>query len=96
MYTKASDLKLKTPMGGCPNDGPFWGPYYNNTAPISQKGTQKGAIILTTTPINPLSPRTSTRRPDRSCIQGVAHLPPPHRALAVTHSYPKHPFQRKP
>ena len=33
-------------LGGCQNDGPFLGPQYN-TAP-SIKGTQKGAIILTT------------------------------------------------
>ena len=36
-------------MGGCQNQGPFLGPYYN-TAPIIQ-GTQKGTIILTTTHI---------------------------------------------
>ena len=34
-------------MGGCPNYGPFLGPYYG-TAPNIQ-GTQKGTIILTTT-----------------------------------------------
>ena len=34
-------------MGGYQNYGPFWGPYYN-TAPNVQ-GTQKGAMILTTT-----------------------------------------------
>ena len=36
-------------MGGCQNYGPFLGPY-SNTAPNIQ-GTQKGAIILTTTHI---------------------------------------------
>ena len=36
-------------MGGCHNQGPFLGPYYN-TAPIIQ-GTQKGTLILTTTHI---------------------------------------------
>ena len=34
-------------MVGCQNYGPFLGPFYN-TAPRIQ-GTQKGAIILTTT-----------------------------------------------
>ena len=36
-------------MGGCQNYGPFLGPYYS-TAP-NIEGTQKGAIILTSTHI---------------------------------------------
>ena len=34
-------------MGGCQNQGPVLGPYYN-TAP-NIYGTQKGTLILTTT-----------------------------------------------
>ena len=38
-------------MGGCQHYGPFLDPYYNTAPNIS--GTQKGAIILTTTDMSP-------------------------------------------